>query len=173
MKYRAPLAERFWARVKKRKSGCWEWTGGTTGGYGMIGVRKSEHPDQTKDRPQLAHRVAWFLYTGKWPTEKILHTCDNPPCVRQEHLYEGTQSQNMQDCVARGRWGRTRARGSKHGRVRLTIAKVRKIRTTNLPDRVWAERFEVALSTIRQARAGESWNWLTDPPPVRRKWQHV
>jgi hypothetical protein len=46
-----------------------------------------------------ASQVAWFLYTGKWPTLWILHKCDNSRCLRYDHLYQGTPSDNAKDRV--------------------------------------------------------------------------
>ena len=93
------LEERFWEKVKKGP-GCWEWTGGKDSkGYGsfMLCVEGfSWHVS--------AHRVSWKLTTGYLPIGKsILHRCDNPSCVRPDHLWAGTQMDNMRDAVNKGR----------------------------------------------------------------------
>lgn len=158
--YNRSPEKRFWGKVIKHKSGCWEWIGNTIrGGYGRI---------HFAGKNRLAHRVAWFLTYGYWPKDKLLHDCDNPPCIRPEHLYEGSQLDNVRDCIARRRFKPTGAIGVNHGHARLNPAKVRIIRFTNLPDRVWAERFNVTKVTITSARLGIAWKWLTDPAPVRR-----
>ena len=93
-----PLIERFWAKVKKTKK-CWLWTAHTNNrGYGQIYVR--EHK-----KKELAHRAAWFLATGEWPTKLVLHKCDNPRCVRHSHHFEGTATDNAKDSIAKGRHG--------------------------------------------------------------------
>lgn len=85
---------RFWAKVQKSE-GCWEWVGARNAdNYGLIKVRQ---------RNFRAHRVSYALATGKTPELPILHSCDNPPCVRPDHLREGTQTENMQDAIDRGR----------------------------------------------------------------------
>lgn len=161
---RATLKERFWAKVRKRKSGCWEWVGAIhRKGYGVIYVLNGEH----KSKAHRAHRVAWFLHYGVWPTKWILHTCDNRKCERPKHLYEGTGKDNSDDRENRGRG--KQPRGIRNGHAKLNAAKVRIIRLTNLPDEVWAERFGVAKTTVMQARIGVKWKWLTDTPPVRRR----
>ena len=90
------LEERFWSKVKKGP-GCWEWTGSKDRkGYGGIHVRP---------KGMKAHRVSWMLAHGEHsiPTGKmILHHCDNPPCVRPDHLYVGDAKANMDDTVKRG-----------------------------------------------------------------------
>jgi hypothetical protein len=99
------LWERFWAFVELG-DGCWEWTGalkspsksrsgGTTLRYGKFRVS----PEQTR----AAHIVAFVLWFGREPTLPLLHSCDNPKCVRPTHVAEGTLSQNMRDAWARGR----------------------------------------------------------------------
>jgi hypothetical protein len=82
---------------------------------------------------RLAHRVAWFLARGRWPDLFLLHSCDNPACVRIEHLREGTARDNILDMHARGR-ARTSPRqgrwnrGEGNGHSKLTWEQVREIR---------------------------------------------
>lgn len=87
---------RFWSKVKKGP-GCWVWTAGTNGGgYGAFGIRGSMRP---------AHRIAWELTYGSIPKGKrILHHCDNRPCVRPKHLFCGTQKHNIRDAIRKGRF---------------------------------------------------------------------
>ncbi len=68
---------------------CWNWN--TRKGYGSY-----------KGFP--AHRVAWLIYRGCDPIGNyVLHTCDNRRCVNPDHLYLGTQSDNLHDMWSRGR----------------------------------------------------------------------
>ena len=161
---RIPLEERFWSKVVKRRSGCWEWVGAIhRKGYGVIYVLNGEH----KSKAHRVHRVAWFLHYGYWPTKWVLHTCDNRKCVRPSHLYEGTGKNNADDREERGRGNQPK--GERHGSALLNVAKVRIIRLTNLPDKVWAERFGVARITVMEVRTGVKWKWLIDTPPVCRR----
>ena len=95
-------AVRFWAKVAIG-DGCWTWTAAITAfGYGVIQW-------QGKKRP--AHRIAWELTYGPIPAGKwVLHKCDNPPCVRPDHLFLGTVIDNVADMVAKGR----QVRGDRH-----------------------------------------------------------
>ena len=94
-----PIEERFVKYVHETDS-CWEWTGSKDGcGYGRIRLPHAG---------QMYSASRWFcqyIY-GPIPKGKVLcHTCDNPPCVRLDHLYVGTQQTNAIDRESRGRGG--------------------------------------------------------------------
>lgn len=93
------LAKKF-AGKHTKGSGCWEWTGQIgKRGYGMLSV-----PRRYGTRNQYAHRVSWLLHHGPIPEGlSVLHRCDNPKCIRPDHLFLGTQGTNVRDCVAKGR----------------------------------------------------------------------
>lgn len=95
---RRSLEERLWEKVDKTGD-CWVWTGYVNDdGYG----RFSEGGHQ--GRKVMVHRVAWELLHGSVPKGmQVLHSCDNPPCVKGEHLFLGTQADNVHDMVAKGR----------------------------------------------------------------------
>ena len=98
---RYSLAERLAARTIKGP-GCWEFQGCAVGrnGYGQI-MR-----DPVTRKLDYAHRVAWELANGQ-PVPAgcvVMHTCDNPRCVNPAHLTTGTQAQNIQDSVEKGRF---------------------------------------------------------------------
>lgn len=92
---------------------CWIWTAGHTAGYGSF----------RKDRKHIyAHRAMWELWYGPIPVGMfVLHRCDNPPCVRPDHLFLGTQKDNLADCATKGRVDRDKGR-------KLTDAQVRAYR---------------------------------------------
>lgn len=111
--------ERFWARVHKLASGCWEWMGcRDKAGYGQV---------RFAGKARRAHRVAWFLTKGPIPKGLcVLHKCDNPPCVNPEHLWLGTRPENSHDMTLKGRqavgdrnaarlYPERRPRGDRHG----------------------------------------------------------
>ena len=76
--------------------GCWLWRGAITStGYGHMKV--GEHYEK-------AHRIAWRFAYGVIPDGlQVCHRCDNPPCVNPDHLFLGTQVDNLRDCYRKGR----------------------------------------------------------------------
>ena len=94
-------ADRFWKWVNKTEK-CWLWTGrtnktkpGTGAGQFRIVGRKN---------PILAHRFSWELVNGPVPDGMcVCHKCDVPYCVRPDHLFLGTQSDNSKDMWSKGR----------------------------------------------------------------------
>lgn len=92
-----PPEKRFWAKVEKRGDNeCWHWKGAThERGYGEFWMDRKR---------QRAPRVAYLLTVGEIPEGLVVrHSCDNPPCVNPAHLSLGTDKDNMQDAVSRGR----------------------------------------------------------------------
>ena len=87
--------DRFWSKVE-RGDGCWHWRGAAErSGYGSFRFR---------GRAQRAHRVSWVLTNGTIAEGMhVLHRCDNPACVRPDHLFLGTHQDNMDDKSAKGR----------------------------------------------------------------------
>lgn len=92
---------RFWAKVRKEPGdGCWLWLGSLVRGYGDF------WPEAQRKAPRRAkaHRFSWILANGPIPDGlQVCHHCDTPACVRPDHLFLGTVSDNLKDCVAKGR----------------------------------------------------------------------
>jgi hypothetical protein len=153
----ADQTDRFWAKVEKKgATECWDWTGyKDDGGYGTFNVGGGM---------QFAHRVSWVIENGPIPagthsgTMCVLHHCDNPACVNPDHLFLGTQQDNIDDMVEKGRSNT----GVKNGQVVLSeedVLKIRKIgKTVTL--RVLADQFGVSFSAISLILRRETWRHI-------------
>lgn len=98
------LSCRFWAKVERTEN-CWEWRASVflQTGYGQFALSSTV--------PVNAHRMAWELHNGPIPVGAyVLHQCDNRRCVRPEHLFLGTQKDNMVDMSMKGRHVGTRGK---------------------------------------------------------------
>jgi len=133
---------------------CWEWTGSRSNGYGRIKVNGTL---------LLAHRVAWALTHGPIPDGLVIaHRCDNPACVRVDHLFVATQLENMQDMQAKGRLRPPPRRvGAQHHQAKLTEASVRLIRRLyadgGITQAMLAQRFGVSQTRISAVIRRANW----------------
>lgn len=135
---------KFLALMEGRE-GCWEWPKS----------RDSEGYGRTKlnGRTTIATRVAYTLAYGPPGQLFVLHHCDNPPCVRPNHLFLGTQKDNCQDAKAKDR----HSRGERNGFAKLTDAAVREIRASPLTQCELAEKFGVRQGLISGIKRRERW----------------
>jgi hypothetical protein len=122
--------------------GCWLWLGSLhTNGYGLVGLH-------------YAHRLSWLIHRGPIPGRlHVLHRCDTRCCANPEHLFLGTQADNMRDMARKGR----SRRGERHVQARLTEAEVAEIRASSLSSRRMSEKYGVCSRHIRGIRQGRFW----------------
>ncbi len=162
----APLIETVEARFSRfyyvnTETGCWEWTGGHSRfGYGCF---------RYKERQQPAHRVAWELANGPIPTGLlVLHDCphgDNPRCVKPDHLFLGTQKDNLEDMTAKGR--RKSVAGERHPKAKVTerqVIYIKKRLAHNEPCSEIAEDLRVNRSLVAHIKYGYSWKHVRLAP---------
>lgn len=115
--FRSKDVQRFWSRVTKTDS-CWLWSGkpNKVNGYGRIHVNGAG---------MGAHRFSYVLAHGDIPSGMIVrHSCDTPLCVNPDHLLLGTDWDNVQDQIERGR----NAKGERNGFAKLSDQDVWQIR---------------------------------------------
>lgn len=150
------LKERYEMYVKRSgPDDCAVWIGHRDkNGYGRFTI---------DGRGNLATRVGWMLHYGARPPDDrhICHKCDNPACVNVNHLYAGTQKQNMDDMFKRnGRPNWKPHKGSTHGMAKVTEAIVREIRSTTESGPKFAKRVGISTTQFYDIKN-------------RRSWQHI
>lgn len=130
-------------------SGCWLWLGSVAHfGHGVINVN---------NRHRHAHRISWELHRGDIPPGLVVcHKCDVPGCVNPEHLFLGTNAENLQDM----RNKRRHAFGERAGQAKLTNAQVIAIRADTRPTAVIASECGVSTVLISKIKRGEAWTHL-------------
>lgn len=131
---------------------CWEWMGATyTKGYGQFAS-------------DCAHRWSWRIHRGPIPRGlHVLHRCDNRTCVNPDHLFLGTNLDNVRDMDAKGRRVVVVQRGEKCWRAKLTPEQVVEIRSL----------FQGGTNRGRLSRQfGVTWQAI-DAIVNRRCWRHV
>ncbi len=157
-----PIEIRFWNFVRKTNT-CWEWTGcQDRKGYGQI---------NNGTRAILAHRLSWILHFGSDPGVLfVCHHCDNPKCVRPDHLFLGTAADNSQDAARKGRITNGRfthperiPRGEKHHATKLTADAVRAIRqalAAGTNRKSIAATFGISMGTLLDIQCGRTWKHI-------------
>src|SRR5260221_7125100 len=117
--------DKFWSKIKKGADNeCWEWQGSTSvRGYGFIRINYKQHGTH-RISYALTHKTS-IIFNGC-----VLHTCDNPSCCNPNHLILGTQLQNIQDMVKKGRQrgGSADQHGENNNGAKLNMQKVNEIK---------------------------------------------
>lgn len=137
----------------ERSSGCWLWTGGLSPkGYGRFNAGNK--------RVELAHRFSFRTHRGPIPEGLcVCHHCDNRKCVNPEHMFLGSQYENMQDMALKGRAPITK--GEKCGKAKLTERQALEILRSKDVGPSLAQKYGVNVSTIYNIRSGKRWAHLT------------
>lgn len=156
--------KRFWSKVDVRPAGqpgCWEWNAALKpNGYGWFCL---------DGKAISAHKMAWILSFGQIPQGKnVCHRCDNRKCVRPDHLWLGTQSENLTDMWRKGR-GVSKPNpqsGEKHYRAKLNLSAVKLIREKRgiMSQRALAKQLGVSQRTVYEAQNGITWREVVSLP---------
>jgi hypothetical protein len=149
------VIDRFLSNVVDHsdKAACWNWQGiKNSNGYGRFSL---------SDKHRLAHKISFQMFVGEVPEGmNVCHSCDNRLCVNPQHLWLGTQSENLKDASAKGRMFRPDTNGELNGNSKLDWTKVREIRRLvaagERKSKV-AQTFGVAHSTVNFIINNETW----------------
>jgi len=141
--------DRFRSKVgiSRGRNSCWVWGAGCfDSGYGAFYLN---------GRTRRAHVVAYMMWAGPIPSGKLVtHTCDNPPCVRPEHLKLGTWQSNMDDKVSRGRESHVRGH---HKLSEAQVAEIKRGLAAGVKVGVLAASRQISEGTIRLIKRGLIW----------------
>lgn len=140
------MTSRLEQRIKKT-DGCWLWTGEIDAhGYGCLDKKR-------------AHRMVFEESYGPIPAGMcVCHICDNKWCVRPDHLFLGTSSDNNKDRMRKGR--SAHQKGEEHGQHKLTSGDVREILSSNLLLKEIAALYSVDQSLVSRIKRRERWTHI-------------
>jgi hypothetical protein len=183
--------DRFWAKVEvEGPDGCWLWTAATDDwGYGVFGWFDGKN--------QKAHRIVFAHLHGPIPAGmKVCHTCDTPSCVNPAHLFLGTDKDNQDDALRKGRrasqrpdfaslleqgedhWTHRRpgdspiigTKGESNPGAKLTEESVREIRRRyaagDISQTALAKKHGVSQTVIFHLLARNTWRHVEDDPDM-------
>jgi predicted DNA-binding protein (UPF0251 family) len=167
--FQGELMLRFQSKHESPADGCWNWKAGLHGSG-----RNSYGTFWLEGKMQRSHRVAYRLFCGAIPDGLVVrHRCDNPRCVRPDHLELGTVADNNRDKATRNRAPRVTgdrhgrhtkpertARGSRHGCAKLTedqARAIRAMRSAGNTQQAVACQFGVSRRTVQFIERGITW----------------
>lgn len=141
--------DRLHSKINCLENGCWMYTGGwNSRGYGNFW----QH-----GRTRSAHVVSYEIHVGQIPEGMfVLHKCDNKWCVNPDHLFLGTQQDNIDDMINKGR---DKFKREQNGRALLTEQQVGEIKSllgVHSQEQI-AKLYNVTRSTISAISTGRNW----------------
>jgi hypothetical protein len=142
--------ERLTSNAKQEENGCWNWQKFKKNGYGVSSLN---------GKVEQAHRASWTTFVGEIPDGmQINHKCNNRACINPDHLYIGTQKQNMDDMKNANR--ANPAKGESSGMAKLKEEDVFLIRKSKDSRKKLAEQFGVSLSLINAVKNNKIWRHI-------------
>lgn len=150
-----PLAERLFEKTEKRGDNeCWPWIGlRTTAGYGAFSFH---------NKSMYAHRASYEVHNGPIPDGMVVcHRCDNPRCVNPNHLFIGSQTDNLHDMIRKGRAKLRPQIGTDHGCAKLTEDDVLAIRADcTRSGRAIAKAFSISQTQVSDIKTRKAWRHI-------------
>lgn len=146
---------------------CWEWQGFLQpNGYVYVCINYKK---------TYLHRYSYTVHNGEIPAGmSVLHRCDNRKCVNPNHLFLGTQLDNMRDMHAKGRGligdknpsrkNPERVQGEKNPMAKLTneiVLKIYAMLKSGVSVGLLSKRYGVARSTLYDIKSGRIWKSVT------------
>ncbi len=144
--------QRFESKIAK-SDGCWEWMAAKDkDGYGIFNIRSI---------PISACRTACVLYGLGIPKGKnniVMHICDNPSCVNPNHLKLGSNKDNTQDMITKGRINRKGENSHNHKLTKKQVDEIRRLYVSgDMVQKEIAAMYGIDQSHVCRINKGESW----------------
>lgn len=144
--------ERLRAGCVVAEDGCWNWKNVRPDGRANVFSYLGKY--------MAAYRASYLMHRGDIaPGLQVCHECDNARCVNPDHLWLGTQTENLNDCVAKGR--NAVFLGEAHGQAKLTEDDVRTIRADyaagGVTLKALAARYGMSVPGIHHIILGRTW----------------
>lgn len=141
------LRSRLLAGYEVDDNGCWNWKGATASGYGVIVLNRKVAAEHGVGRNYQTHRASYEIHHRQIPEGHVVrHKCDNKLCLNPDHLEVGTQRENIQDAIDRGRMA-----------SKLTEKDIEFIRSSTLSQRRLGKLLGVSPTVIWHVRNGSKW----------------
>jgi hypothetical protein len=146
----------FWTFISKNpNTNCWEWTGQLKGGYGYFSINHKDIP---------VHRLMFKKYKGIIPPKiNVCHSCDNPKCCNPDHLWLGTQADNIADMHIKKR--DYKSFGENHHTAKINENNVREIRKKykeGMKMKSIHRLLNIPYRTIQHVCTGNTWKHIKD-----------
>lgn len=141
--------------------GCWIWTGGKSLSR-RVGKNAYYGYVNFFGKLMSAHRASWILHYGEIPDEMcVCHKCDNPICCNPEHLFLGTDKENIADKISKGRQNLPRGE-SHHGAIlkEQNVVKIKDMLLKGKKSSELAKQFGVSENCIYNIKYGRTWKWI-------------
>ncbi|HBD93398.1 MAG TPA: HNH endonuclease [Spirochaetia bacterium] len=150
---RERIREHFQYEINKN-TGCWEWTKSTSKGYGHLGIRGKFYQ---------AHRLMWIITNGEIKDGLfVCHKCDNRLCINPDHLFLGTNLDNINDAIEKGKW-QHQPKGEKNGNAKLTknqVLNIKHLVSNGIPTKTISEKFNISQRHVQYIAKNKTWKHL-------------
>ena len=151
-----PVLDAFHEKYKvDPKTGCWNWTASLMQtGYGQFNPRNG--------KIVTAHRFSYQTHKGEIPKGMfVCHTCDNRACVNPDHLWIGTNAENLKDMREKGRAVYSPQRGEDNHSSKISAKDAEFIFLSCEKQSVLAEKFNLTQAAISAIQTGKNWRNVT------------
>lgn len=135
-------------------NGCWEWMGSKNDqGYGNF---------KLINKAYKAHRISYMLFIGDIPENMcVCHSCDNPSCVNPAHLWLGTNQDNVDDKMRKGRQSHSRGEERyNHKLDKQKVIQIRQLYKQGYTLKELSKMFGVSISTVFFVKSEKVWGWV-------------